>query len=64
MLLNCCQELADKVVSGKNYHHIHEEISGFKTGRHIIFYRKMKGSKIEIVRILHNRMDLKNRLQE
>ncbi|MBC7383622.1 MAG: type II toxin-antitoxin system RelE/ParE family toxin [Bacteroidia bacterium] len=36
-----------------------QDIPGFKVGLHIIFYRKLKGNKIEIARILNGRMDLK-----
>jgi toxin ParE1/3/4 len=63
MLLNCCQDLADNKITGKYYPEINKEILGVRTGQHIIFYRKLK-SRIEIVRILHSRMDLKNRLQD
>ena len=41
-----------------------QEILGFRIGQHIIFYRKLKGKKVEIVRILHSRMDLKNKIWE
>ena len=64
MLLNSCQELADEKVFGKSYEEINKDILGFRVGQHIIFYRKLKGNKIEIARILHIRMDLKNRIQE
>ena len=64
MLLDYCQELADKKIFGKQYAEINEEIFGIKAGQHIIFYRILKNKRTEIVRILHNRMDLKNRLQE
>jgi toxin ParE1/3/4 len=37
---------------------------GVKTNRHIIFYRKPSEEYVEITRILHERMDLKNRLNE
>jgi toxin ParE1/3/4 len=62
-LLNTCQDLADGNLSGKPYPAIGTEIFGCKAGQHIIFYRKAKGD-IEVARILHGRMDLKNRLQE
>lgn len=64
LLLDTCQDLADEKISGKSYPEISSEILGFKTGRHIIFYRKAKRSGIEIARILHSRMDLKARLEE
>jgi len=41
-----------------------ENIFGFKAGRHIIFYRKIEENEVEITRILHEQMDLKNRIIE
>jgi len=64
MILTSCEELGNKKVVGKQYPEIHNEIRGYKIGQHIIFYRPIKGDKIEVVRILHARMDLKNRLYD
>jgi toxin ParE1/3/4 len=63
-LLNDCQELAENQTLGKNYDEIKKEIFGYKSGQHLIFYRIINTTKIEITRILHSRMDLKNRIQE
>lgn len=64
MLLEYCQELADKPSLGKNYDEINKDIYGFKVSHHIIFYKKLKDDSIEIIRILHSKMDLKRRIQE
>jgi toxin ParE1/3/4 len=64
MLLDTCQDLADAKVSGKNYPEINNEILGFRAGQHILFYRQLSHDKVEIARILHTQMDLKNRIQE
>ena len=64
MILDSCQEIADEKVHGKIYPDVMEDILGFKVGLHIIFYTKSKGNRIEIARILHGRMDLKNGMQE
>lgn len=64
MLLDYCQDLADGKLLGKLYSEISEEIFGVRAGQHIIFYRIFKANRIEVARILHSRMDLKNRLQE
>jgi toxin ParE1/3/4 len=64
MLLNTCQDIANNPNLGKNYDGITTDLFGLKVNRHIIFYRKTKSDPIEITRILHERMDLKNRLTE
>jgi toxin ParE1/3/4 len=64
MLLDTCQELADGKVTGKNYLEISNEIFGFRAGQHILFYRRLSHDIIEIARIMHIQMDLKNRIDE
>ncbi len=64
MLLENCQHIADDPNIGKNYEGIKDELFGLKTYRHIIFYRKSDDNPIEITRILHEQMDLKNRISE
>ncbi len=63
MILDSCEELGTRKVAGKTYPEVHNDILGYKIGQHIIFYRQIKGEKIEVARILHSRMDLKNRLE-
>ena len=49
---------------GKEYAEIMEGLFGYRTGKHIIFYRSASERAVEVVRILHERMDLKNRIGE
>lgn len=62
MLVDNCFEVALNPDLGKNYFIVADNLMGFRAGRHIIFYRRIKEDEIEIVRILHEQMDLKNRL--
>ena len=64
MLLENCNEVAGNPDSGKNYSVATENLLGFKAGSHIIFYRKIQENEVEIIRILHEQMDLKNRIKE
>jgi len=64
ILLDYCQDLANNPNLGKNYTEIAEDLFGYKANHHIIFYRKQTNKNIEITRILHSRMDLKNRIAE
>ena len=64
MLLNSCQDIADGRVKGKRYEGIYSGLLGIKAGKHIIFYRQINNDLVEIARILHERMDLKERIKE
>ena len=64
ILLDSCQDIANNPDLGKNYQGITTDLFGLKSNRHIIFYRKLGDKPIEITRILHERMDLQNRLTE
>jgi len=59
-----CQEIGKNPKLGKEYNGISRNLLGVKTEKHIIFYTSITKNEIEIVRILHERMDLKNRLTE
>jgi len=64
MLLEFWKELANKPSLGKSYNEVGNDIFGFKAIHHIIFYKSLEKGQIQIVRILHNRMDLKSRIEE
>ncbi len=63
MLLNTCKEVAKKPELGKKYDSVYPALLGYKADQHIIFYTAAD-KEIVIVRILHNRMDLKSRLND
>lgn len=65
MLIDFCQEIAENPkMLGKNYEEIAEQLYGFRANKHVIFYRIISEEEIEVVRILHGSMDLKNRIRE
>lgn len=48
----------------REYHNIVSGLLGLKSGKHIVCYNTSLQNEVEIIRILHERMDLKNRLSE
>ncbi|WP_262494128.1 type II toxin-antitoxin system RelE/ParE family toxin [Marivirga sericea] len=64
MLLSRCNDIANKPNLGKQYPQVKDGLLGIKTNRHIIFYRVLDFQRIEIIRILHGRMDIASRLEE
>ncbi|WP_430811443.1 MULTISPECIES: type II toxin-antitoxin system RelE/ParE family toxin [unclassified Carboxylicivirga] len=59
-----CKEIGTNPNIGKRYYEISGQLLGFKKGRHILFYQVVSESRIEVIRILHEQMDLKSRLKE
>ena len=61
-LLVAFESVATNQQLGRNYAGIRKDLFGFKINRHIVFYRIITDQQVEITRILHERMDFKNRL--
>lgn len=49
--------------AGKSMEHVRKGYRASKVKSHLIFYRVLN-DKIEVIRILHERMDMKNRLKD
>ena len=64
MLLNAFRNKARDPSIGKKYIEIDSNIYGFKANRHTVFYQRRNVHSVLILRILHERMDLINRLTE
>ncbi|RYG11048.1 MAG: type II toxin-antitoxin system RelE/ParE family toxin [Chitinophagaceae bacterium] len=64
LLIYAFSQIADKPELGKIYSDIHPNLLGLIIGKHIIFYHEIKHDQVEIIRILHEQMDYKNRLNE
>lgn len=63
MLVASCRKLAENpVLFGRRYEEIADNLYGCKSQKHIIFYRIVENDAVEVVRILHERMDLKNKI--
>lgn len=56
------QEVANHPDFGKHYDEVQKELLGFKSNHHIIFFRIISPKEIEVIRILHERTDLKSKL--
>lgn len=56
--------LAREPETGRDCGYIRPGYRKYHTGRHIIFYRPVSDSEIEVVRVLHERMDVNQHLSE
>lgn len=64
MLIGTCIEISDYPEIGKDYSIIAKDLYGMKSGRHIVFYCRKWNMGIEIIRVLHEQMELKTRVKE
>ncbi|MDO4164459.1 MAG: type II toxin-antitoxin system RelE/ParE family toxin [Bacteroides sp.] len=65
MLISSCRQITtNPTLVGKRYKEVDNTLYGLKSGKHIIFYDITSNGDIQVVRILHERMDLKRRIRE
>lgn len=58
-IISTCNRIANQVIiSDKEYPEIHHGLYSRRCNKHMIFYRVITDNNIEIVRILHERMDV------
>ena len=63
LILDEVEYLAKNPASGKDYSHVRNGYLRSKVKSHFIFYKiNKKESLVEIIRILHQRMDIESRL--
>lgn len=64
LIIDEIEFVADHFMSGKSLEHLKHGYRSTIVKSHIIFYKKAEDDKVEIVRILHQRMDIENQLDE
>lgn len=58
------RNIAKNPLSGKSYDHITEGYKRFPANSHYVFYKILDNGIIEVIRILHQQMDIEERLKE
>jgi toxin ParE1/3/4 len=64
LILDEIEFIVENFESGKSVDYIKK---GYRTSlvkSHIIFYKKSKSNIVEIIRVLHQRMDIENRIND
>ena len=62
MLDACFHQMAAKPTKGKECREIRDGYRKLTAGSHVIFFRQTSDDTIEIIRVLHGRMDIETRL--
>lgn len=63
-LKDTCNQIGKYPELQKSYKEIEKDLFGVKSGKHIMFFKILNNQEVEVIRILHARMDLKNRISE
>ena len=63
MLISACNRLLyPSVISNRSYEELSEGLLGVMAGHHLIFYNILENDDVMIIRILHEKMDIKQHL--
>lgn len=64
LILDEIEFISENFESGKSVDHIKKGYRASIVKSHIIFYKKSKRNIVEIIRVLHQKMDIENRIDE
>ena len=64
LILDEIEFISENFESGKSADYIKKGYRSSIVKSHIIFYKKSKRNSIEIIRVLHQKMDIENRINE
>jgi toxin ParE1/3/4 len=64
LIIDEIENISQNINAGKPVEHIRKGYRASKVKSHLIFYRISKEGLIEVIRILHEQMDIENRLND
>ena len=64
LIINEIEFITNNFMTGKSMNHIKKGYRASIVKSHLIFYRKSQDNQVEVIRILHQRMDVETRINE
>ena len=64
LILDEIEYISENFEDGRDIGRVRKGYRYSKVKSHLIFYKKSKSGKIEIIRVLHEKMDIENRLND
>ena len=64
LIVDEIEYVSENFDSAKDFGAIRRNYAYSKVKSHLVFFKKTENSELEVVRILHERMDVKNRLND
>ena len=64
LIVDEIEYVSENYVETKDFGDIRKNYKFSKVKSHLVFYKKTENTEMEVVRILHERMDIKNRIND
>ena len=64
LIVDEIEYVSENFEATKDFGYIRKNYKFSKVKSHLVFYKKTKNTEMEVVRILHERMDIKNRITD
>ena len=64
LIVDEIEYVSENFEATKDFGYIRKNYKFSKVKSHLVFYKKTKNTEMEVVRILHERMDIKNRIND
>lgn len=64
LIIDEIEYVSENFEATKDFGNIRKNYKFSKVKSHLVFYKKTENTELEVVRILHERMDIKNRIND
>ena len=64
LIVDEIEYVSENLENAKDFEKVRKNYKYSKVNSHLVFYKKTKNTEMEVVRILHERMDIKNRIDD
>ena len=64
LLVDEIEYVSENFENAKNFGNFRKSYKYSKVNSHLLFYKKAENNEMEVVRILHEKMDIKNRISD
>ena len=64
LIVDEIEQVSENFETTKDFGNVRKNYKNSKVKSHLVFYKKTENTELEVVRILHEKMDIKNRINE
>ena len=64
LIVDEIEYVSENLENAKDFKNVRKNYKFSKVKSHLVFYKKTENTEMEVVRILHEKMDIKNRIND